>query len=500
MTRLTMKWASVAVLVLTVIAAAGMARAAETTTTTTNPGLGLGRKQSELPAFREFLARGGAEMHGVDIQEHVDADGRPGVAGRGVFALRDLAAGETVLRVPLSLLLNVEHASASPLGGILDDFRLSDAEAMAFWLIYELTRPERASPWLPYLESLPASIKQLTMFYDPFEMKRLQASPVAEFTSRRTVKMRNKFGKYREQISKHRPAHLAEIEFPVELITVDDFLWAMAVQFTRLITVQVKHPADGEWERTKCLVPLADLLNTAPADQINVECATNLDSTHFECATIRPVAEGQELLTPYGGAEQLSNGQLIMDYGVTFRNNPSDLVALPIPKLRETAVAYDSKMRLLMAMSLDRFDRLQLPVLDHFESIPKELLAFARVYVSTPSDLSDLEHVLELMKEHRAINPSNERRALELLLQLTNEMILKYITTIEEDETMLRELDAESVPNANAVNAVVLRLGEKRILSSLWQLLDSAIEALPESKQALEDVEDDQEQVVHAEL
>ena len=47
-----------------------------------------------------------------------------------------------------------------------------------------------------------------------------------------------------------------------------------------------------------CLVPVADMLNMAVAeDGNNVVCDTNEASTHFECSTTKPVAAGTQVIS-----------------------------------------------------------------------------------------------------------------------------------------------------------------------------------------------------------
>ena len=75
-------------------------------------------------------------------------------------------------------------------------------------------------------------------------------------------------------------------------------LWAQIVQ-SRVHTVSVRDRA-GKWVKTKCMVPVADAINTGPPSDLNVRCFTNDASTHFVCETLKPVVAGSELLTAYG--------------------------------------------------------------------------------------------------------------------------------------------------------------------------------------------------------
>jgi hypothetical protein len=60
------------------------------------------------------------------------------------------------------------------------------------------------------------------------------------------------------------------------------------------------------------------LVSTGADERLNVDCATNAASTHFECYTTRSVHDGEELLAPYGGRRtRLRNSVLLTEYGFT---------------------------------------------------------------------------------------------------------------------------------------------------------------------------------------
>ena len=88
--------------------------------------------------------------------------------------------------------------------------------------------------------------------------------------------------------------------------------WAQVVQ-SRVHTISVRD-RDGKWVSSKCMVPVADAINTGPAAKLNLRCFTNDASTHFVCKTVVPVAAGSELLTAYadGGG---SLGRYLLQYG-----------------------------------------------------------------------------------------------------------------------------------------------------------------------------------------
>lgn len=54
---------------------------------------------------------------------------------------------------------------------------------------------------------------------------------------------------------------------------------------------------DGDWVRIPAMVMIADMMNLALPSKANSDCATNEESTHFECFATRDIVDGEELLT-----------------------------------------------------------------------------------------------------------------------------------------------------------------------------------------------------------
>ena len=92
----------------------------------------------------------------------------------------------------------------------------------------------------------------------------------------------------------------------------------MSDVYSRSHNIRVKD-GDGKWHDTSCLVPLADFFNTGTTNSaLNVDCATNEASTHFECRATKAIQAGQELFAPYGGRQtRLRNSVLLTEYGFT---------------------------------------------------------------------------------------------------------------------------------------------------------------------------------------
>jgi len=70
------------------------------------------------------------------------------------------------------------------------------------------------------------------------------------------------------------------------------------------------------------------MLNTGADRELNVDCATNEQSTHFNCFATKDIQQGQQLLGPY--SKQAGNTRLLAGYGFVLQNNPHSTVQVEI--------------------------------------------------------------------------------------------------------------------------------------------------------------------------
>lgn len=266
---------------------------------------------------------------------------RGAVSGRGVVATRDMVVGELVARIPLSQLINIEHVLVHPnLGPLLDEAGgdagivhewLSDSDALAVLLAYERSLGEM-SQWAPWLSLLAMPANNVLTYPEEF-LQELQASPLVDILRRAKRRLTETHGYLLRLPGFHgRP--------PAGVITrytLEDHIWGVSTVLSRSYTVRIKDRS-GVWHSASCLVPFADFFNTGTVQHLNVDCATNNQSTYFECRTTRAVRAGDELLAPYGGRNSmLPNSQLLLHYGFTMHSLKHDVaseqVSLRIPAL-----------------------------------------------------------------------------------------------------------------------------------------------------------------------
>ena len=245
-----------------------------------------------------------------DVRLHEDVSiSRSSNRGRGLYATKDLESGEVFAEIPLSVLINIEHAlQDSHVGPIVN--RLNDMFGLAVFL------STRIDPYVLWL-NLDVRASPMDWIIKDETMRRL--SIYKEVEKRR---------KFNMDILDQLNLTLFELERYVFLVQ------------SRIHGVRVRHPTTKQWHDTKCLVPVADIMNTDVSSKINTECFTNPSSTHFLCRTTRRVLAGQELLSSYANRP---NDILLLDYGFTLSKSKGD-VSVRLQHGEETvAITRDAK-------------------------------------------------------------------------------------------------------------------------------------------------------------
>ena len=290
---------------------------------------------------------------------------------RGVFATRDLPAGWEAARVPISMFVNIEHVLADKVLGA----EIRRAETRLGYEVYEpaalgvfLARSasrrsaeraaDLAADGLDYADKFASYAKWLArsdVYGSPALWRGDGEIPEKECVDGGPLRSLPALTDWLEGTSILREAQVwqealfenwREWGRDAWSRTVDgreqpsprkssseDFcrehrhrrrfmLWAQIVQ-SRVHTVSVRDRA-GKWVKTKCMVPVADAINTGPPSGLNVRCFTNDASTHFVCETLKPVVAGSELLTAYGSGG-MSPGRILLQYGFV----PPWLVRVP---------------------------------------------------------------------------------------------------------------------------------------------------------------------------
>eukprot|EP00118_Oscarella_pearsei_P020390 m.220822 g.220822 ORF g.220822 m.220822 type:complete len:452 (+) comp39949_c0_seq21:69-1424(+) len=414
-------------------------------------------KKGHLAAFKRWLRKGGGYLsESVSIEDC-------GEMGLGIKAKEALEPGHVVTRVPLSLLINIEHAATSlEFSPILDKLSyLSDINAMAAFLAFE--RNSRKSKWQPYIDLLPEKFTT-TLFATEEELEELEGSYVLDFITKRNEAVQKVYGRF---------SHDMEAFFPNvhSQIAKDEFLWGLSVLWSRTHRVGVLGP-DGQWHQTACLVPVADLFNMAANERdASIDCKTNDKSTHFECFTVSVVAANAQLFVTYGSDPlQRHNSRLLMDYGFVLENNPHDCVTIGKPTPDDEDADKDIRSTVLSWVPALQTPYIQLYRLNQTELLKSPLMTAMRILVMPKNSLEDLYKMKHEKKQQinkiGSLPPPDEIKVLQKAIGYIETHLSRY--PVEDTEAFGAKA---AFPTQLRKRMVTLRKEEKQMLLSILREL-----------------------------
>lgn len=378
-----------------------------------------------------------------------------GEYGVGLWAQRTISQGEEVLSVPQDIWISLSAAKTSEIGKFCDGLR--PWVAVALFLLFE--KAKLNSRWRPYIEILPENLDS-PLFWSDEELTELEGTQLLGSILGYKEYVDSEYGKLVAEVINANPGLFDESAF-----TPDAFLWAFGILRSRTFP-----PLTGE---DLALVPLADLVNHGSALNSEKPSWEKKNSGFFsrqEFLSMRApvtVKAGEQVLMQYG--KKKSNGQLALDYGIVECNQNNN-------------ASRDCFMLTLEIPESDRFfaDKLDIVELNglsttvYFEVVrgqgpPDNMLPFLRLVALTGPDAFLLEALFrDAVWEHllSPVSRENEEQVCKSILDGCRSALAGYSTTIDEDLNLLNSGQLKS----RFEMAVVVRLGEKRVLEEmqLW--------------------------------
>mmetsp|Transcript_22423 Transcript_22423/g.44008 ORF Transcript_22423/g.44008 Transcript_22423/m.44008 type:complete len:399 (+) Transcript_22423:107-1303(+) len=298
-----------------------------------NPHVHIRNDENVLPAngallieldrwFRSIDSHSGIDMGAVELSVQE-------CCGRGIRTKRALSAGDRFARIPLQAMVNIEHAVAKfgedgYTSAELDT--LTDLELMAALVLREQGfLPKDTSFWAPLWHSFPINVSSSALF-----MCEKQLNAVSMSVPQFTAEIRSLRNHLRSRWQNSSLLKRLAPQFPLMLTAI------LLVQ-SRSFGVRIKRQQDGQWHSASCLVPFADMLNTASKNLLNADCATDRESRFFECFATTDVSAESFLLAPYHG---LSSRSSWINYGFVLDPEASESSD---PVKRQASHSGDSK-------------------------------------------------------------------------------------------------------------------------------------------------------------
>ncbi|KYK60799.1 SET domain protein [Drechmeria coniospora] len=425
-----------------------------------------------------------------DAIEIVDLRARN--AGRGIIATRNIPAETTLFTIPRRAIISVDSSRLRELlpslfesqGDGDDEQPLDSWSGLIMVLIHEHLNGD-SSAWRPYFGVLPETF-DTPMFWSDDELSELQASA-----------MRSKIGKAEAEHmfrTKLLPAFRQRPDiFPSSNDYSDEQFFQMAHMVGSTIMAyafdlendEAEEENGDEWVEDRegksliGMVPMADILNADAEFNVHV----NHGDDSLTVTTLRRIHAGEEIMNYYGPHP---NSELLRRYGyVTEKHSRHDVVEIPWLTVLSTLVDHLGIPQQTLEQALERIDDEELEdsfVLERGSAEPNSEGTFVgpAAIEEMPADLQEqLKLVLKsLQKMDESLLPDKRKRdeALQAIMLKTILTIESwYSTTSAEDERLL----LQNGPCARRNAAVLVRLGEKRLLNEAKEFLCGLAEDLP---------------------
>ncbi|KAJ1457598.1 hypothetical protein M885DRAFT_128075 [Pelagophyceae sp. CCMP2097] len=391
---------------------------------------------------------------------------------RIAVAAVDVAQHEAVMSLPEKLLITPACARADEvIGDIVVRHNMRGDVLLATFLLHEVRKGD-ASFWAPYLRVLPAAPASVCN-WSAEETAQLCDAELAERANGREMWVGELHDRYFTQmLTRDHPG-----VFPAADFSAEKFRFAWLIVQSRAFGRRLKETA---------LVPYADCLNHCS----HVETSYHLVDGHFQLfSTQKGYAAGREVVNSYGPNP---NSKLLLDYGFAILDNPRERIRFTMtldcnddlcPRKRDVLRRADAAM--FQAIELARGE------------FPTAALVFVRVAGADEAGLARLEAAADPRLPTACT--ADEVKALRVLLERLRHV--EKAAALDGDGGDLHARlgadlracadagadEAQVEAAARALHAMSHRLTRKRIATSVRELVDTALQAVLVTSDALRD-------------
>ncbi|KAI8968075.1 SET domain-containing protein [Trametes punicea] len=453
-------------------------------------------------------------QHGKLDTENVGIVNIPG-QGRGAVALQDIPEDHILFTIPRDLTLSTRTSSLpSLLGKSWKEYRLHEGWAgLILCMMWEESRGSD-SKWSGYLATLPTKF-DTPMFWDEEDLKELQGTAVVDKIGRDDAE--------RDYYEKLVPAMKTRPDlFPEDKLPAFFSLERYHVMGSRILSRSFhvepwkgehtddqdeqgedeaantsamdidhneregdtgepasprrpKHDEEREDPSDVAMVPMADMLN-ARFESENAKLF--YEERELRMVSTKPIKAGEQIWNTYGDPP---NSDLLRRYGhvdlvplrppLSGMGNPGDVVEVRadlVVSVISPKVKYDLQERVdwwLEEADDDVF------VLHTDCDLPEEFVSFARLLL-LPKDEWE-----KTAKKSKVPKPKVDHAVLAVAADVVEKRLKEYPTTIEEDEELLAPECIEQL-SLNRKHAIIVRLGEKRILQGALNKVRAKLAAI----------------------
>eukprot|EP01124_Arcella_intermedia_P021264 TRINITY_DN2940_c0_g1_i1.p1 TRINITY_DN2940_c0_g1~~TRINITY_DN2940_c0_g1_i1.p1 ORF type:complete len:481 (+),score=112.56 TRINITY_DN2940_c0_g1_i1:14-1456(+) len=384
--------------------------------------------------------------------------------GTGIKASSDLPVNHTLLKIPFHLVFSSAGSLNSDIGSYLKEAGIMGRAPLAIHLIYESKNTN--SLWKEYLQFLP-TYKQIAtpMTWSPEEKHELEGSWVLDRTE---ADIQGIAADYHHTFTTKLFEQFPD-KFKASDYSLDDYLWAWAVIWSRVYNLQQKeihskvvpnesHFGYENWY--SYIPPLADFINHRFDGKVDYEVVQEEEDKYFVVRTTSAIANGEQVFRKYWASPQ--NNELLrlfgfVDYSQLDENTEGSRVYLNL-ELNPNDRDLEFKKRWLKEHDIMDLPYPYSDLVVTSQGIPEKVISFLRVYFYQLSE-EERRNPQKLPNPNELISKENERLVFLSLDELFDQHLDAYPTTIEEDE---REL--EKLLSGHKKSALLVRMEEKYVL------------------------------------
>ncbi|XP_002983944.2 fructose-bisphosphate aldolase-lysine N-methyltransferase, chloroplastic [Selaginella moellendorffii] len=409
---------------------------------------GIDREAAARDLLEWMASKGVAEPGGVEV--------RRGELGLGLFAKRSVSKNQEVVSIPKTLWMDADTVRRSEIGECCEGLR--PWIAVALYLLHEKAKPH--SDWSAYIRVLPRTLDS-PLFWSEEELAELKGTQLLSSMNGFKEFLKREYDKVMTEVIEPRPD-----VFDRSLYTLEAFTWAFGILRSRTFP-----PLIGD---NLALVPLADFVNHG-FGLTNEDPGWKVKSAGVfarqETLTLQAAAncaEKQEVLIQYG--KKKGNAQLATDYGFvdSDEKNNRDSFTLTLQVSLSERFA-DDKVDIAQMAGLDSTAYFNLY---RNQGPPEDMIAYLRLIALFGSDSFLLEALFRnTVWDHLRlpISRENEEAICEAMIEGCRATLREYSSTIDEDTMLLNSSELSTRKKM----AVVVRLGEKRILQEQLQWFET---------------------------
>lgn len=377
---------------------------------------------------------------------------------RGIISSKIIKANTPLFSIPLQSLLTIDsinNDNIELLKPLLSLESINEDDILSLLLIFERYKGVK-SKWAMHISILPTNYDSLPNYNDS-DLEVIKGCNLYNIGIKWKLQIKEDYEKLMNIKLKYENDDIYVKDIFIKyfnnnncIINFDDYIWALSTIWSRFISVNI------DKKSLRAMVPLIDLLN----HNSNSTTSHIIVDNNMIIISNTDTSMG-EIYLNYG---LVSNSRLLQLYGFTLKDNEYNSVDIYLDTNVNKLV-----LKVLQILDIEYGDGKPFKLSLNDNTVKKILVLLRLQY----ADTKILKNEMKLLKFIKS--PSSfviEDKIIKKLKDILLQLLSKYLTTIEEDEVILKGTNLSS----RYLNGVNLRYSEKKVLMKALRDLE-AVEA-----------------------